>query len=177
MQELHQIALCNFIAKFSFTIILFLVIKSPGDYVLQPLIFSISTIIVGLFAFFFATHKYKIKIQKVKYLEILSLLWNEKAVFLSVTLINLYTTANLIIIGIIQDNRAVALYSASWKLIIAVQTLISLPLSLSLFPYIGENFGISKFQGLQKIKQATPLIFKHYLFNRSLPMVYFSLVN
>ncbi|HTF31310.1 MAG TPA: oligosaccharide flippase family protein [Flavitalea sp.] len=158
MQELHIIAICNLASKVMFTICIFFVIRKQDDYVWHPLIYSISSIAVGLFIFFWSIRRYNLKLQGFDIRRVSKLIWSQKTVFFSLVVINLYTIANLIILGLLRTNRDVALYSAGWKLISVVQTFISLPLSLSLFPFIGEHFVLGREQGLNKIKQITPLI-------------------
>src|SRR5690606_29960234 len=89
---------------------------------------------------------------------ILKLINIEKTIFFSLVVVNLYSITNLVILGLVKDNNDVAIYSAGWKLITVAQTLISLPLSLALFPFIGEHFGISKEQGISVVQKIAPLV-------------------
>ncbi|RZK26010.1 MAG: hypothetical protein EOO43_04015 [Flavobacterium sp.] len=159
MQDLYKIALCNLISKLLFVIFLLLCIKKQDDYILYPLIYSSATILVGIVTFVFSIKKYKIKIQKVTLIDIFKILIKEKTLFLPIILVNIYTSANLIIIGFLETNYEVAIYSAGWKLIVVIQTLLLMPMSLSLFPYIGESFNKDRLQGIEKIKQIVPLVF------------------
>lgn len=158
MQELHRIAVFNLVAKLLFTLSILLVIKKEGDYILQPLIISISQIVVGAGSFIWAVKRYRIRIYPVRLNKIFSVLWNEKMIFFSMVVVSLYTTTNTIVLGLVQTNQDVAFYSAGWKFVTVFQTLISTPLSLSLFPLLGESFGKSRIHGLEKVKQFTPFI-------------------
>ncbi|WP_207532059.1 flippase [Desertivirga arenae] len=158
MQELHQMAIFNFISKLIFTISLLLFIRQREDYILQPLLTSLSQIVVGLGSFIWALRKYKIKIHPVSFNKVFELLWTEKMIFFSMIVVTLYTTTNTIILGFVQTNKDVAFYTAGWKLIMIIQTFVSLPLRLSLFPFIGESFGRSQTEGVAKVKQITPFI-------------------
>lgn len=151
-------AVFNFVTKLLFTISIILLIREKQDYILQPFIISMSGILVGVCSFVWAIKRYAIKIFKVTLNRILSLLWEDKMVFFSTIVIALYTVTNTIVLGIVQSNEDVAFYSAGWKLISFTQTLISIPLSLSLFPFIGESFGRDKSEGLNKVKQITPFV-------------------
>ena len=158
MQELYSIAACNLIAKVLFTICIFIFITQPNDYILQPLIFSLSAIIVGIVALIYSLSRYNIALQSLNINDVVQLIWSDKSIFLSIITINLYTTFNIIALAVLQTNSDVGLYSASWKLVTVAQTLISLPLSLSLFPYIGQNFGLGRARGLDMVKKVTPFI-------------------
>ncbi|WP_207425346.1 flippase [Pedobacter sp. SYSU D00535] len=158
MQELHRIAVFNLIAKVLFTIAILLVIKERSDYLWQPLIISVSQIVVGIVSFYWAIKRYSITISTVKLRKILDVLWNEKTIFFSMVVVTLYTTTNTIVLGVVQSNTDVAFYTAGWKFVVIFQTLISTPLSLSLFPLLGESFGKGRIHGLEKVKQFTPFI-------------------
>jgi PST family polysaccharide transporter len=158
MQQLYQVAIFNFVAKLLFTVSIFFVIKERGDYVFQPLILSISSILVAAGSFFWALRKYKIAIHVVSLNKIFGLLWKERTIFFSGVVINLYTTTNIIILGMVQTTKDVAFFSAASKMIIISQTLISMPLSQALFPFIGESFGQSRLNGIDKVKRITPFI-------------------
>jgi len=158
MQELHQMAIFNFVSKLIFTISLLIFIKQKEDYILQPLLTSLSQIVVGVGSFVWAMRKYKIKIHFVGLQKVFDLLWTEKMIFFSMIVVTLYTTTNTIILGFVQSTTDVAYYTAGWKLIMIIQTFVSLPLRLSLFPFIGESFGRSQHEGVAKVKQITPFI-------------------
>ena len=158
MQELYRVAIFNFVSKLLFTISILFVIREQKDYLLQPLILSISSIVVAAASFLWAIKKYEIKIYTVGMAEILRVLWREKTIFFSGVVISLYTTTNIIILGMVQTTRDVAFFSAASKMIIISQTLISTPLSLSLFPFIGESFGQGRLNGIERVKKITPFI-------------------
>lgn len=158
MQELHQVAIFNFVAKLLFTLSILFIVRREEDYALQPLILSLSQIAVGLGSFIWAVRKYHIRIIPVGLKKIFTLLWTEKMIFFSMIVVTLYTTTNTIILGLVQTNKDVAFYTAGWKLIMIMQTFVSLPLRLSLFPFIGESFGKSKAEGVAKVSQLVPFI-------------------
>lgn len=158
MQELHQMAIFNFISKLVFTVSLLLFIKQREDYIIQPLLTSLSQVFVGVGSFIWAIKKYKIKIYPVALNKVFELLWTEKMIFFSMIVVTLYTTTNTIVLGFVQSTIDVAYYTAGWKLIMIIQTFVSLPLRLSLFPFIGESFGRSQNEGVSKVKQITPFI-------------------
>lgn len=158
MQELHQIAVFNFVSKLLFTLSILFIVKKEEDYALQPLVLSIAQIVVGVCSFAWAIKRYRIRILAVRFKKVFSLLWTEKMIFFSMIVVTLYTTTNTIILGFVQSNTDVAYYTAGWKLIMIMQTFVSLPLRLSLFPFIGESFGRSQADGVAKVSQLVPFI-------------------
>jgi O-antigen/teichoic acid export membrane protein len=158
MQELHRIAIFNLFAKILFTLSILLVVRKMEDYVWQPFIISISSIVVGAISFIWAIRRYRIRMTIVPLSAVLNVLWSEKMIFFSMVVVSLYTTTNTIVLGLVQTNSDVAYYTAGWKFITMFQTLIATPLSLSLFPFIGESFGRGRSEGLEKVKQFAPFI-------------------
>lgn len=158
MQELSRVAIFNLVTKVIFTVVILLVVRQKSDYVWQPLAISSAQIVVGIFSFWFAIHRYQIKIKLPKLRFVLDLLWNERVIFFSMVVINLYTTTNVVLLGFLQSPEYVGYYTAGWRLIIIIQTIIALPLSQSLFPFVGTAFAQSKEKGIDVVRQLFPIV-------------------
>ncbi|MEO8583048.1 MAG: flippase [Flavitalea sp.] len=158
MQELSRIALFNMCTKVLFTVVILLVVREKSDYIWQPLVISVAQIIVGVFSFTYAIKRYKIHLKLMKLKPVLHLLWNERIIFFSMVVINLYTTTNVVLLGFLQNPTQVGYYTAGWRLIMIVQTLISIPLGQALFPFIGSAFGQGRDKGLNIVRQVFPIV-------------------
>lgn len=159
MQDLAKVALFDFISKLLFTILVFLIVRERHDYIWQPLITGLVQITIALGSLIWAVKKYELKLKPVGLKQIISLLKKEATVFVSLILISLYTTTNVIILGLFQSSEQVGYYIAGQKLVIVVYSIISLPLSQALFPYIGKAFAENYYQGLELVQKIIPLIF------------------
>lgn len=158
MQDLPKVALFDFVSKLLFTITILLVVQEKKDYIWQPLVTSLIQIVVALTSFIWAIKKYRLKFIRISIREILQLLNKEAMVFLSLILINLYTTTNIIILGLYQNPDKVGFYIGGQKLIIVIYSVISLPLSHALFPFIGKAFADNYQKGLILVQKIIPLI-------------------
>ncbi len=158
MQELTRVAIFNLATKIIFTVIILLVIREKSDYIWQPLAISIAQLVVGAFSFIYAIRHFKIDIRLPSLKPVLEMLWNERVIFFSMVVINLYTTTNVVLLGFLQTSEQVGYYTAGYRLIIVIQTLIAIPLSQSLFPYVGTAFGQSREKGLDVVKQLFPVV-------------------
>ncbi|OGX83787.1 flippase [Hymenobacter glacialis] len=158
MQELYNIAIFNFITKLLFTVCVLVVIKERQDYVWQPLLIGVAHVLVGVVAFAWAVRKYQIRLFYVPLQQVLRHLWSERVIFFSFVSINVYTYATTLILGLVQNSEAVAFFSASWRLVIIMHTIVTIPIGMSLFPYIGESFGISREKGIERIQMTAPFI-------------------
>jgi PST family polysaccharide transporter len=158
MQELSRVAMFNMVTKVIFTIIILLVVKEKSDYIWQPLAISVAQIIVGIYSFTYALKRYSITLRRTRLQPVLQLLWKEKVIFFSMVVINLYTTTNVVLLGFLQSEVQVGYYSAGYRLIVIIQSLISIPLSQAMFPFIGSAFGQSREKGLDVVRQMLPVV-------------------
>jgi PST family polysaccharide transporter len=69
-----------------------------------------------------------------------------------------YTYASALILGLVDTKEAVAFFTASWRLVIIMHTIVTIPLGMSLFPFIGESFGISTEKGIDQVKRTAPFV-------------------
>lgn len=158
MQELSRIAVFNLVTKVLFTVVILMVVRHKEDYVWQPLAISIAQIIVGIFSFIYAIRRYRINLGLSRLNQVFKLLWSERIIFFSMVVVNLYTTTNIVLLGFMQHPEQVGYYTAGWKLITIIQSLIAIPLSQALFPFIGTAFARSKESGLKIVNQLFPVV-------------------
>lgn len=158
MQELSRVAVFNLVTKVIFTVIILLIIRERSDYIWQPLAISIAQIVVGVYSFMYALRRYKITLTMSRLQPVLQLLWSERIIFFSMVVINLYTTTNVVLLGFLQNPTQVGYYSAGYRLIMIIQSLISIPLSQAMFPFIGSAFSQSREKGLNVVKQMFPVV-------------------
>ncbi|MGN6395809.1 MAG: flippase [Mucilaginibacter sp.] len=158
MQDLHRIAVFDVIIKLVFTVVVLLVIRHKSDYLYQPLIAGVTQIIIGYYSFHYAMHKYGIRIIRISLKQILAVLKNERIVFFSSIVINLYTTTNTVLLGSLAGDMQVGYYTAAIRFIQIAQAVITLPLSNSFFPYVGAAFGRGKEEGIAAARKVLPIV-------------------
>jgi PST family polysaccharide transporter len=158
MQDLSKVAWMNFLGKLLSTVAILIVIRKQSDYVWQPLVLSVSSILISLLSFIWALRRYKIKIINVSLKTRLDLLVSEKTVFVSMVVISLYTTTNMVMLGLLVDQTDVGYYAAAQKLIFVASSIINVPLAQACFPFIGKAFGEGREKGIQTVQRITPII-------------------
>jgi len=158
MQDLPKVALLNFASKLLFTVLILLVVKEKQDYKWYPLVFNGINILIAVLSFSWAVRRYQIKLIRIPFKACLKLLWNEKTIFLSLIVISVYTTTNVVILGLYHDATQVAYFTSAQRLIAIVQSLLTLPLYQAFYPYIGKAFGETKEKGMQIVQKLVPLI-------------------
>jgi len=158
MQQLQKIAVFNLISRLAFTITVLLFIKNRSDYVLQPLLAGLAQLAVAAASMAWAVRHYNLKIVRVPFFSILSMLWQERIVFFSTVVISLYTTTNTVVLGFFQTSAQVGFYTGGQKLVDIINSIINIPLSQALFPFIGVAFGQGVQKGIETVRKIVPLV-------------------
>lgn len=164
MQELTSVAIFNLVSKTLFTVLILLMIRKRDDYILQPLILSLTQIAIALVSLLYAIKKFGIVFKRTSIRAVLKLLWDDRMLFFSMLSTNLYTDTNIVVLGLFETREHVGYFTAAWKLIFVFLVVISFPISQALFPYIANSFAKNIQEGLEKIRRVLPLI------------IYFSLI-
>lgn len=159
MQDLPFVAKINFVRGVILTLFVFFIVKVPTDYVWIPWSGTILSFVVSLILLRVAVKKYKIKFYFVPFSRVLRLLFQERIVFFSMVVINLYTTTNTVILGLFADATHVGYYTSSQRFPDIINGVLSIPIAQSLFPYIGKAFGESREQGIGAIRRIFPIVF------------------
>ncbi|HIB8180951.1 TPA: oligosaccharide flippase family protein [Elizabethkingia anophelis] len=172
-QDLGIFAKVNFVRGILNTILVFVLIKKSSDYIWIPVLTASFSIGINIFLFFYSKSKFGLKYKFISLNKILKLILNEKMIFFSTVVISLYTSTNTVVLGFFARNDEVGYYTTSHNFLNIVNSVLSIPISIALYPYIGKAFGNSKEEGLQKIRIITPIIF-YLTFFTSLAVLIFA---
>lgn len=158
MEQLQKASVFNLVAKLLFSVTMVLLIKKPADYWIYALLTTVSQVLTGVLLFIYAIRKFKLKLLPVSFATVKRVLYNDRAVFISTLLINLYTTSNIVLLGLLQPEKEVGIYTAATRIIGVIQTLTLLPLSQTLFPHIGKAFATGTENGLVEVRKVFPIV-------------------
>jgi len=139
IENMKFVTLFNVSAKLFFTICIFTFVKSESDYLIVPLLNSIGLILSGLISVFISLKYFNLTLQFPSFLEIKFQFLEGWHIFLSNISINLYTTSNNVILGLLTNNTIVGYYSAAEWIFKAFQQL-GMPIYQSLFPYLSKLY-------------------------------------
>lgn len=138
LEYMKYTSILNIIGKVIFTVFIFICIHQSSDYLLVPIINSIGYIIIGILGIYISLTKFDIKLMKPSRDSIKYHLKEGWHVFVSTIAINLYTTTNTFLLGLLTNNTLVGYYSIAEKITLAVNGLFT-PISQALFPFISRN--------------------------------------
>ncbi len=157
-QNLTIFAFLNFAKGLINTILIFVLIKEKENYVVLPTLNVILAIFSSIFLLVYAVKKYRLHFYWVSVKKTLKLLITERIIFLSTVVISLYTTTNVVVLGFFASEAEVGFFTVSLSLLNVIISVISIPLSTALYPYIGTAFSVNKEKGLETIKKIFPIV-------------------
>lgn len=163
-QELVIFAKMNFIRGILNTIFVFVLIKVPSDYFWLPTLTTFFLVSINISLFVYGIKKFGIKLKLIPLSDAIKFLRNEKMIFFSTVIISLYTSTNTVVLGFFADTKEVGFYTTSQTFITIVSSIVTIPISMALYPYIGKAFSVSKENGINLIKKIIPIIFYITLF-------------
>jgi PST family polysaccharide transporter len=171
IEKMKYITALDLISKSFFIFSIFIFVNKSSDYLIVPLLNSVSYIIAGIISItiILKIHKIKITIPSLK--EILSQLKYGFHFFLSRLSVSAYTNSNLFILGLTNNNTIVGYYSIAEKIYMALKNLYT-PINDSLYPYMSKEKDITLFRRLFLLCTITNILMMLILFIFSDSIIY-----
>lgn len=152
VQQMRYITILNLAGRLITILLLFLLVKKPEDYILAAFLQSCTPFFAGILSWKII-HKFWPGILHLPDKENLITAYKEGwQIFLSTLAINLYTTSDIVILGILTNNTIVGYYSGADKLISCVKRGVS-AVNDAVYPYISRVMTNSKAEGLKFLKK------------------------
>ena len=137
MERMKLVAIVNVIARLLFIVLICVFVRGPDDYLYVPTFQSLTVIGTGLISLIVAFRAFPIRFYIPPLAALKREFRNGWHIFLSRMATTLYTTSNIVILGLFTGNASVAYYAAGDKIARAVQGL-QIPLSQAIFPHIAK---------------------------------------
>lgn len=157
MEYMRYTSILNIIGKVIFTVLIFVFVHNTSDYLLVPVINSLGFIIVGVLGIYVALTRFDINIKLPSRSNIKYHLKEGWHVFLSTISINMYTTTNTFLLGLLTNNTLVGYYSIAEKIVLAVNGLLN-PISQALYPFISREVATDKKTSIKFIRKITKIM-------------------
>lgn len=141
------------------TSLIFIFVSTKADLLLYASITVFSNVFLSLIAILYVIFVLKIKFSFYSIKHSIAILVEGRLLFFSSIIYALYTTTNIIILGFFAGTTTIGYYSTAVNFIVVVQSVVNIPLSSSLYPYIGKSFSEGKENGILKLRKIVPLVF------------------
>jgi PST family polysaccharide transporter len=128
-----------------YTILIFVFIHKPEQYILIPIISSFGEIIILIWTWYYIRKNLGLRIKIVSLSETISAFKTSAMFFLSRIASTAYSSTNIVILGIIYNNASLAQFGVASSLIGNLRSLFS-PIADSLYPYmvLNKNYKLIK---------------------------------
>lgn len=138
MEKMKYITVLNVLMKFLFTVAVFVFIRKPEDYILQPLLNSLSFAVCGAVALYLIIAKWHVSIRRPVFSEILRTIKGSTDIFLNNLMPNLYNSFSTMLLGFWGAPGAVGILDGGNKFVqIGNQLLFTL--SRAFYPYLSRK--------------------------------------
>jgi polysaccharide transporter, PST family len=139
IEKMHFVTIINSVPRLIFTVLTFVFIRGPGDYIYVNLLISIGALIGGIASLVLTVSRFGILAKLPSWSSILFYLRYGWHVFISTISISLYRESNTFLLGLFTNYTVVGYYSAAEKILKAIQSVLT-PVTESLFPYFSFRF-------------------------------------
>ena len=138
LERMKYITILSLISKLLFTLTIFIFIKEPGDYYLDPLMVVIGNFVAGGIALYIIIHKWGIRIIKPSVSVTIKTIKGGADVFINNFMPNLYNSMSYVLLGAFSGNVSTGLLSAGEKCLNIFQQFMSI-LARTFFPYLSRR--------------------------------------
>jgi len=157
IEKMKYITILTIISKFIFTISIFIFVKESTDYKIVPLLYAVGSIVSGLIALYIIKRDFNITIKWQKLEVIKKYLHDGWYIFVQRFYVNLYTTTNIVILGILTSDMIVGFFAIA-KRIIAIFGQLFKIVSNVYYPYFSKKFSFNPKHSLQNLAKLSFLM-------------------
>ncbi len=145
LEKMKYITIFNIGIKILFTSMVFLFIKRPDDFLLQPLFMAMGYIISGIGAMLLIS-RWKIKLKRPPVGEIVYSLKSNIDLFVNQIIPNLYNSASILLLGFIHGDSSNAIYDVANKFNTVGSSFFTI-LSRTFYPFLSRRSDKHSFFG------------------------------
>ncbi|MGV8017005.1 MAG: oligosaccharide flippase family protein [Ignavibacteria bacterium] len=157
MEKMTYIAVPGIIIKTLTVVLIFILVREKGDYLLYAVLLNAGNLVLGLAGAGIVVLKFRYSFIMPSLVSIKRVLTDGLDVFFSIICTSIYGYANTFILGLFTDYKIVGLYAAADKVITGVNGLIS-NLNESTYPRISSLLSADLKKGIELTKTSAGII-------------------
>ena len=138
VEKMKYITVLNVLTKLIFTLAIFVFIKEPGDYILQPLLSALGFAVSGVIALYIILRRWGYKLYAPKFGTIIETIRSSTDVFINNIAPNLYNSLSVVLLGIFSGGIANGIYDGANKFINIVCNILN-ALTRAFFPFLARR--------------------------------------
>jgi len=152
IEKMHFVSMINILSKLVFTVGVFVFVRDKNDYLLVPFLAMVGAMIPLLISIWLLTNRFGLRFQKPNLFFLKKLMITSWYVFLSQLKITLFSSTNIVLLGMISGPIAVGYYVAAEKVMRAL-ALAQSPITNALFPFIAKKMQENKSGAISLLKK------------------------
>lgn len=149
MEKVKFLNIVNLAGRLVYLALIFTLLRDKSQYVLVPLLNSLSLMIGGLLGIFVIVRQFRVRLVIPKISTVKKYLIDGWPIFLSYFATNLYRNMNILILALFTSKEMVGIFSAADKVVKIAQRTFE-PITQTLYPYISRI----KVESQQRAKRA-----------------------
>jgi PST family polysaccharide transporter len=157
MEAMKYITFLNFLAKFLFTGLIFVFVRSSGDYLYVPVLNSLGYVVAGILSLWIIIKTFHIRIERIPRQELLRVAKDGWHLFISRVSISLYTVTNSFLLGLFESMATVGYYVAAEKIVRVSMNLFA-PVFQSLYPFMAQKAAASKESAVRNLSKLLKIV-------------------
>jgi len=161
MERMKYITILNLLSKTLFTIAIFVFIKQKSDFILQPLITSLGSVVSGIIAMYFIIGRWGVKLHKPQLKPIVQTIKGSTNMFLNNFVPNLYNSFSIMLLGFFGGSISNGLLDAGTKFVDTSQQFMNV-IGRAFFPFLSRK--INQHNEFVKINIYLSLLISSLLF-------------
>lgn len=135
LEKMKYVTYRTVLGRAIYTVLIFVLIRKPDDYILIPIISTIGELIIIIWVWTYVRKKLNILLIPVVLKKILNAIKASSIFFVSRIATTAYTSTNTIILGLLYSDEEIAFYGVAVSLIANIRNMFS-PIADSLYPYM-----------------------------------------
>lgn len=138
LERMRYITLLNLLSNILCTGLVFIVIRTPEDYIYQPLLMSLGFVVAGLASFLFITPRQGVKLRAISLPQVWGSLLDSRDMFLNQSITIYFENVVVLLLGFWSTPRANGLFDAGNKTTSIVLRFTSI-LSRAFYPLLARK--------------------------------------
>ncbi len=138
MEKMKYITIFNVTIKFLFTVAVFIFIKTPEDYIIQPLLNAIAFAVCGVISLYLIIVRWKVQVRMPVLKDVLKTIKGSTNIFINELMPNLYNSFSTMLLGFWGNGSAVGILDGGEKFIFFGKQMLSM-LSRAFYPFLSRR--------------------------------------
>lgn len=138
LERMKYITWFTLLTKLLFTVAVFVFVRDKDDYIIQPLLWSIGSIISGLISMNLIIGKWKYSLHTVHVNQIIKTIKSSTDVFINNLAPNLYNSFSVALLGFLHTDAIVGIYDAGMKFMRIAYQFMGI-VSRTVFPFLARR--------------------------------------